>query len=127
MTDELSAIDFAREFVPNILSREKRATTRLLRAEPHLQQLCTAGLRARATYGAVAGEGGHSFAVVRIRAVEWTTVGQLPLNDELARTEGLESGMALQALIRRLYPDAADDDALAVLHFDVEEAGSAAV
>jgi hypothetical protein len=59
--------------------------------------------------------------VVRVLSVEMTTVADLPLRDDLAQIEKLESGAVLQALIRRFYPDATDDDQLAVLNFEVEE------
>ncbi len=118
--DPLPVIDFAPGFVAPILSGAKMATTRLLRAEPQLRALCHTGTRAQATHGSAAGVGGRVFAVLRVTGVEHATVGGLIGRDELARAEGLESGAVLQGLIRRFYPDVADEETLAILHFRVE-------
>ena len=125
LASSLPQLDFAPEFVANVLSGAKRATTRYTDAggggEPHLA-LLRAGERVQATCVRCAEPAGFGGATLRIVRVERTALSQL--GDELARTEGLESADELRAILRRFYPALVQGDehdhSVAVLHFEVE-------
>ena len=109
----LPPLDFAPEFMPQIVAGRKRATTRVISVEPHLG-LLRAGDRVRATCDSATPSGSH-FAILEITRVESTTFGAL--DDDLAAIENLPDEASLRETLLHFYPTLALDSSLAVLHF----------
>ena len=100
---------FAPEFVSPVVTKKKRATTRLIRSEA-LSALAP-GVRVFAHTP----KSEHPFAQLEIHSIEDRKFSEI--DDDLAHTENLESGIELQNSLKQFYPDIVDEDLVRVIFF----------
>lgn len=111
----LAKVDFAPEFVAIIENGTKRATTRLISSEPHLDRL-SAGRRVRATCRRCGGEARVGFATLRVTSIEQRSFSEL--DAALAAIENFEDADALRGALMRFYPSLRNESNLTVFHFE---------
>ena len=107
-------IDFANQFVDDILDRNARktATCRSLLHEPHLAKICV-GNTVLATHSS----GSEVFAALVI--IDRTDITFGSISDELARTENFDTKEHMQMVLHSFYPDLQDTSPLVVFAFRV--------
>ena len=108
-------IDFAPEFERTILAGSKTATTRLLKSEPHLDNISVGQLVQCTTNQTTV------FGTVRITKIENCRFNSIP--EDIALIENYKTVLELQNVLKRFYPSIARNAELRILHFELELTG----